>query len=199
MSDIQIIDNLLPNGYANQIEEDVLRREFPWYRVDDVTYNGYGTNNGFVHLAYNFGQQPSEWFAFIKPIIYNIEQASGHTIDQLLRIRVGLLNPSVNTDYKCNTPHVDFTMPHYTACYYVSDSDGDTILFDQKLKFGPDINVTNEYLAEYTQSTEFTEAARSSPKKNRLCIFDGLRFHSSTKPKEHDNRLVITVNYIGKQ
>lgn len=197
MSDIQIFDKVIPHAYADQIEKDLLRRAFPWHYVSDVTTHDYGSNSGFVHIAYDLGSPPSEWYPFIKPIVYSIAEAAKHNILELLRIRVGLLTPSAESDYQFNTPHVDFTMPHYTACYYVSDSDGDTVLFDQKLNDTGIIEFTDSNFKQYVENTKFTIAERSRPKKGKVCVFDGLRFHSSTKPKQHERRMVITVNYIG--
>jgi hypothetical protein len=198
MNDIQIIDKIIPQGYADQIEEDVTALKFPWYYIKDVTNKNYGSNSGLTHLAYNYGNEPSEWLPFIMPIVYSIAEATTHTIDQLLRIRVGCLQQTHEIGYEYNTPHLDFTMPHYTACYYVNDSDGDTVVFDQTAKDMNVANITEDALYEYVANTNFTVAHRSSPKKGRLCVFNGLRFHSSTKPKEHDRRIVITVNYIAR-
>lgn len=203
MNDIKIIDNLLPQGYADQIECDLTRFRFPWYYVNDVTYvgrqEGYGDNCGLVHVAYDYSEgPPSDWLPFIKPLVYSIEEATQTQIDQLLRIRVGFLLKTSSSVSEYNTPHVDFLFPHTTACYYVSDSDGDTMLFDKMLSdVGPNIN--DQSLLEYTKTADFNVVSSAAPKKNSLCVFDGLRFHSSTKPKHHDRRLVITVNYVSSR
>lgn len=197
MNDIKIVDNLLPQGYADQIEQDLLRVNFPWYYIQDVTNRAHGNNSGLVHLVCDINAQPSEWYPFIKPVIYSIEEIEGKSIKDILRIRVGFLTKKTSSnDYQYNTPHVDFLRPHRTACYYVNDSDGDTVLFDKFLK---DVNVTDpseEDVYKFVTSNEFNVAQRSSPKKNSLCIFDGSRFHSSTNPQDHERRLVITLNYI---
>jgi hypothetical protein len=190
----KVIDGLLPQRYADDIESDLTHLHFDWHYVRDVTYQGYGNNGGFVNLAYDLGKEPSQWFPFVKPLVYMIEEASGYAMEKLLRVRIGLLTPEFRTDYEHNTPHVDFLMPHRTACYYVNDSDGDTILFDQELtEMGSQID--DATIKSFTENTEFTTSERCSPKKNRLCIFDGYRFHASTRPKDHDRRIVITVNY----
>lgn len=193
---MQVFDKIIPQGYADQIEADVKRTQFDWHYISDVTNRNYGSNSGFVHIAQDMGAEPSYWLPFIKPIIYSIEEATNQKIDQLLRIRVGLLTKTSEVAYDYNTPHVDFLFPHMTACYYVSDSDGDTVEFDQHRNdiSGPELNET--VLQDFVQQTKFTVAARCSPKKGRLCVFDGLKFHASTKPKLHDTRVVITINYI---
>lgn len=198
MSDIQIFDKIIPQGYADQIEADVMAMKFPWYYIKDVTNHDYGNNSGLTHLAFNYGSEPSDWFPFIMPLVYNITEAAGHNIDQLLRIRVGCLPQTRETGYDYNTPHLDFTFPHYTACYYVNNSDGDTVLFDQTAADIGTANICEDTLLEYVKKTNFTISQRSTPMKGRMCVFDGMRFHSSTKPRQTDRRIVITVNYTGK-
>jgi len=192
----QIFDKIIPQGYADQIEQDLKRVQFPWHYIDDVTNKAYGSNSGFVHMATDFGSEPSEWYPFIKPLVYSIEEATGQRIEQLLRIRVGLLTmtPDPNSDF--NTPHVDFLIPHKTACYYVNDCDGDTVIFNQTVADAAIDNLTEQAVLDYVAKTNFTIETRSSPKKGRLCVFDGLQFHASSKPKQHDRRMVITVNYV---
>lgn len=189
-----ILDKIVPQGYADQIEQDIMRREFPWYYINDVTNPDYGNNSGFTHLAYDYGATPSEWYPFIKPMIYSIVEAQGIPLIELFRIRVGLLPTSDEPEQDYNTPHVDFLWPHYTACYYVNDSDGDTIVFNETVD-PLRRNLNEKTLTEYVANTNFTVETRSSPKKGRVCIFDGGKFHASTKPKDHSRRIVITFNY----
>ena len=144
------------------------------------------------------GVPPTEWFPFIKPLVYAIEEASGIEMEKLLRIRIGFLTKTDEPEYDYNTPHVDFLMPHYTACYYVNDSDGDTILFDKTLNdIGTNL-LDDKVLMEYSLKTDFKVLERCPPKKGRVCIFKGNRFHASTKPKKHDRRLVIAISYTPK-
>ena len=193
---MQVFDKIIPQGYADQIEADLQRTQFDWHYIHDVTNRTYGSNSGFVHMALDMGTEPSFWLPFIKPIIYSVEEAMEQKIDKLLRIRVGLLTKTAEPTYEYNTPHVDFLFPHMTACYYVNDSDGDTVEFDQHRNdiAGTELNET--IVQDYVANTNFTVANRCSPKKGRLSVFDGLKFHSSTKPKVHDTRMVITINYI---
>lgn len=196
---IGVYDKIIPSGYSNQIEEDLRRSKFPWNYIHDVTNKNYGNNSGFVHMAYDFGAQPSDWHPFIQPIVYSIMEATGHDLHKLLRIRIGLLTKTADQSYEHNTPHVDFLMPHYTACYYASDSDGDTVVFNQRLRDMQSNEISEPVVQNYVQNTNFTVESRCSPKKGRVCVFDGLQFHASTKPKLHETRLVITVNYITKE
>jgi hypothetical protein len=193
--DIKIVDDLLPKGYADQIQTDITRIGFPWVYVDDVTYitgDKESGNPGLTHVAYDItGNIYSEYMPFFKPMIYHIEEANGVPINELLRIRVGLISRVAAEDNVVNTPHVDFIVPHYTACYYVEDSDGDTVVYDQWL----DQDTTSSNMPDFVKNTDFTVASRGKPKKNRVVIFNGHRYHASSHPLIHKKRLVITVNY----
>lgn len=197
MNDIQVFDKVISHGYADAIEKDLINFSFPWFYVNDVTNKNHNSNSGLVHLVYDSDKEVSEWYPFIKPLVFSIVEAAGHTLVDLLRIRVGFLTPATGDNHRHNAPHVDFLMPHYTACYYVSDSDGDTILFDQTIADMQTNEISESTMLDYVSRTEFTVASQITPKKGSVCVFDGRRFHASTKPKLHDRRLVITINYIG--
>lgn len=193
---MKIFDKIIPSGYSDQIENDLNRMQFPWHYISDVTNRNYGNNSGFVHIAHDFGKEPSEWYPFIKPIVYSIEEAMGHKMSDLLRIRVGLLTKTSEPEYEFNTPHVDFLMPHYTACYYVNDTDGDTIEFEQSIAMMNSSEISDTIVENYVKNTEFKISDRCTPAKGKLCVFDGLKFHASTKPKLNEKRMVITINYM---
>ena len=194
--DVDIIRNLLPQGYADQIEQDLLRPQFPWFLIDDVTSAASQESRpGLTNIVYDYRQAPTEWYAFVKPMIYQIEQATQQKIVNLLRIRVGLLLPNVTATCLQNAPHVDFNMPHKTACYYVNDSDGDTVVFNNTIHDISVKEISDATVGEYVQTASFAELGRCAPVKNTLCVFDGARFHASTYPKVTAKRIVITINY----
>jgi hypothetical protein len=195
-NDIITTKKLLPQGYADAIEQEVSRNSFPWNYVDNVTFNT-GSNNdigqpGLSHLALDslIGIQ-SEYLAFFKPIIYHLQELhNGNVIKQLLRLRIGLIN-RMQSENNVNIPHVDFMIPHYTACYYVNDSDGDTVIYNEMLESG----TTEENIQKFVESKNFTIASTCSPRKNHAVIFNGHRYHSSSHPLVNKKRIVMTINY----
>lgn len=70
-------------------------------------------------------------------------------------------------------PHTDFgpNVPHWVVLYYVNDSDGDTVFFDN-----------NNNIIE-----------RVTPKKGRVVLFNGNILHSGGIPKSNP-RCVINFN-----
>ena len=193
-SDVKLIDNVISKSYADAIEDDIMQSKFPFYYINDVTNANYGDNSGWTHLPFNLGTEPTQWFAFMKPLALIIADAIELPMSQLLRIRIGLLTPGNTNDF--NTPHIDFATPHHTVCYYVNDSDGDTVVFDQTMHGEPTDQFTEKAIYEHVTKTKFTIAARATPKKGSICSFDGLRFHASSNPKISKRRVVITINYV---
>ncbi len=190
---VKVFDNIATPSYAKAIEEDV--SSFPWWYLNDVTYENSTENPGFVNVVYESGSQPSNWFPFIKPLIYQIADLAGAPMYKLLRARLGLLLPTREPAAPA-TPHVDFFQPHYTACYYLNNSDGDTVIYDQRLDNigAPEIN--QELVQAYARNTQFTVAHRITPKQGSVCVFDGKHFHSSTNPYTSKKRLVLTINWM---
>lgn len=76
----------------------------------------------------------------------------------------------IHTDIKPPTPlHV-----FWTAIYYVNDSDGNTIIFDEDLKVRKVI----------------------TPKKGRLVLFHGHSLHAGQPPIHSNKRIVINYNFL---
>lgn len=69
------------------------------------------------------------------------------------------------------------TEPLLTAIYYVNDSTGDTIIFDQKFGHpGP-----------------LTVRTRVPPRKGRLVVFDGALLHAGNTPRTNGPR--VNINF----
>lgn len=191
-----IVYDSISKKYQDDLEKMFVSRDFPWYAVHEQYSNGEKTL-GFSHLAINDGPDndkgstASIYFSMLLPIIYTMGEILGKEIDKILRARVGLLVPSntykdaLNENYVCteggDDPHVDFFIPHYTGLYYINDSDGDTLIYNEK-----------------EQKSKFTLLDSVSPEKGKICIFDGEHYHASTKPTKSYCRLVLTCNFTTK-
>ena len=170
----EILDNLIPKNFSDEIE-DVFLNQLPWYYFDDVTYantrlkdNTIKKSPGFNHEFYNIDKNGvnSEFFSIAEKIPnFVFEKYS------LLKCRAFFQIPTIEPKLH-NNPHVDFSFEHTVLLYYVNDSDGDTFMFDDNEKM----------------------AARISPKKGRVLLFDGIIKHSSSQPKTN-NRIIINYGF----
>jgi hypothetical protein len=89
-----------------------------------------------------------------------------------------------NQEYAWSYPHIDETFKHFVMVYYVFDSDGDTILY----------NETYDGTTNY--ENKLTELTTIRPKAGSAIIFDGRRYHSYTRPVENDLRGIFNVNFF---
>jgi hypothetical protein len=94
-------------------------------------------------------------------------------------------------DVPHHNPHVDFYQPHRAALYYVNDSDGDTVIFNETYD-----DVSREQSLRYTKEGLFTVARRVSPKKARMCGFDGKHYHASMHPMQSSSRIAIAFSFL---
>ena len=102
-------------------------------------------------------------------------------ITEEIRARSNMTFRSLDT--RPSRPHVDVDKEHYVFLYYVNDSDGDTILYDQ----------ISDRVTSYTQE-DLTEFKRVSPKAGRALLFSGNRFHAWYGPQDSYARCVINMN-----
>ena len=117
--------------------------------------------------------------------MYFLEEKANITVKELYRIRLAL-NTSVGKEVQ-HYPHVDLTEPHKVLLYYVNDSDGDTFMFNEMYNL--------DTIEEKEELKTFTLKERVTPKKNKAIIFDGLRYHSSSKPVKNTARYIINVDF----
>lgn len=162
---VTIIDDVLPASMADSIEATLFSPTFPWYYTDDITYD-HGSRNdlaemsfGFFHLFQSEYRQLSMYGSYFESVVHIALDKAGLKIKpDILQGRSFLQVPSVyKREY--NNKHVDTQIPHTVVLYYVNDSDGDTFLFEG-------VNIFK----------------RITPKKNRVVIFDGSIYHSSSGP-----------------
>lgn len=186
---IKIIDDLLPESYANNLEK-MMKTDVPWYFSENTSgqsksfIEGNEDKNfqfGFNHIAMFDNGYRSNFYPEIFPITYFMEEKTGIIVNELYRIRLAL-NTCVGSETVHN-PHVDQNEPHKVLLYYVNDSDGDTIMYNEVF------NINEE------KPENFTIRERISPKKNRAVIFDGHIYHSSSKPTKNASRLIINIDF----
>lgn len=191
--EIQVIDDLLPQSYADSIESAVLGKNMVWsYMPTTSNLNLYADKGAtespqFVHMVQDVGGGGSDYQPLFFPILWFLEQRTGQKSNTISRIKLNLLlkNLSYPEDGR-HTAHVDTATPHIAALYYPIDSDGDTFFFNE---------CYNQTMGVGIPST-LTVRQRVAPKKNRLVVFDGRIFHASSAPREHLHRFCLNINFV---
>ena len=187
------MDNVIPRLYEDMIEAEATA--LGWYFHPESARPGvdfahnYG---GFFHMAYD-GQSAnpvgSAINAILVPLLFIFCDKAKLEFNALIRVRLGMFARSP-VDVKFHNPHVDFYAPHKVALYYVNDSDGDTVIFNETFE-----TVSLEQSVRHANEQKFTEAKRIPPKKGRMVAFDGKHYHSSMHPMTHQSRIVVTFNF----
>ena len=199
---LEIYDNFLPDDFADEIENVLMGDQFSWYVNPTTTYakdysnkvelDEVQTKNTIEHsqLTHSFyyteddkdGVENSNYCSLIYSIM-DILKTNTFWKDNLRLIRSKAnLNFSMTNYTKDNHQpiHSDVSRHKWkeggikSLLYYVNDSDGDTIFFDDEL------NVT----------------MRVSPKKNRAIIFDSHNIHAGSNPIK--NHMMAVINLVFK-
>jgi hypothetical protein len=187
------IEDVIPKLYQDQLEAETDALGWFFHRESARPGLSFASNyGGFFHMAFDAASQPpmkSAVNALLVPLLFVACDKANLKFNGLVRIRLGMF-PQSPVDVPYHNPHVDFYEPHMVGLYYVNDSDGDTVVFNETYH-----DVTLEQSVRYANEGRFTEMARIVPKKGRMVFFEGMHYHSSMHPRNHSHRVVITINF----
>lgn len=190
MDDIKIIDNFLEKDLFSSIANCITSNEFQWYFQNDIS-GKIVTDDlgdfGFSHVFYKDGETKSDWFEDIIPFVNKVLNFTDSV--EILRARGDLT--LYNKDCHKHKTHVDLTCENTTAILYITNSDGNTILYDQHNKFTDPEKIHN-YI--YENEKDFNIVKEIEPVANRLVVFNGLRFHTGHSPTKHKRRILLNIN-----
>jgi hypothetical protein len=194
MYSITTIDDIVHPNYQDKIENLILNvGKFPWYygvntcdtyNISEVIIDDNTKDCGqFTHTFYSHGKVMSEYYPLVAEILPILEHRFTRDFkNSIIRIKANLiLKDSTYPDGFYNTPHIDeYGDVVESVLYYVNDSDGDTVFFNEK----PGVK-------------SLTQFHKVSPKKGMVASFDSSYFHASTPPKVAKHRAVI--NFVFKR
>ena len=181
---ITIIDNFLSKTYYKSILELLSGHNFDWKYLENITdpenetksvdnFNGYG-------LSHTFWDEKKRSLPplgpYMEPLLYQIMDIA--KCDFVLRARADMVTWS--KDEFIHPPHADFPFPNTASIFYVNETDGDTIIYNDS----------------FTSIAGLKELERVSPKANRLILFEGNILHTGCSPTNHKNRILINSNYM---
>jgi hypothetical protein len=187
------LENVIPKPYQDQLEAET--SALGWFFHTETARPGLKFSNnygGFFHMAFDITSSTpvsSIINALLVPLLFVATDKANLQMNDLIRVRLGMF-PKTMLDVPYHNPHVDFYEPHRVGLYYVNDSDGDTVVFNETFD-----KVTIEQSVKFANDGKFTELARISPKKGKMVFFDGKHYHASMHPKEHSQRIVITFDF----
>ena len=202
IDNIYVFDDIIEKPYQELIKEtliggdapptiDKVEEDFPWYYTSDITdatHDGpFQGRFGFSHQYVNAEEGIISDFhnLFLGLIKNSCKKINVKKVD-VLQGRSFLSTPTNIPKDDVDTPHVDLVAPHFVMLYYVCDSDGDTIIYNEKTKFddcGPD------------DEMKFTMKKKVSPKQGRVVLFNGIHYHTAEQPN-HNLRCIVNYDLM---
>ena len=200
INDIYVFDDIIEKPYQELIKETLLggdkpptvdnvEEEFPWYYTSDVTDASHeGPFQGRVGFGHEYVTAEegviSNFHNLFSGLIKNsCKKLKIKKID-IIQGRSFLSTPTNIPKEDVDTPHYDMDAPHFVMLYYVNDSDGDTIIYNEKTKFDT---------CHAHDEMKFTIKKKVSPKQGRVVLFDGRHWHAAEQPN-HNLRCIVNYN-----
>ena len=185
MADIIVFDDIIDLEYQEKIKSILLGKEkyddyyFPWYLTDDVTKAKDNNSQKRTAFSHSYVNYPSTLVSSFNNLFIQLIQNSCATfrLDNVKVLRgISFCQLPLNLKERTvDTPHIDLEEDHFVMLYYVCDSDGDTIIYNEKVK-----------------SENYTIQQRITPKQGRVVLFDGAFYHTAEQPL---NNIRCVVNY----
>ena len=175
---IEIYDNFLPKALEDSYEKDIISQSYPFIYSPNLT--SLESNNKYSPaFSVAFLERPLNPFYpksnphYFNQILYYLGIKLKINIIDIYRTRPYIQIPTINTTP--NEIHIDNPYPHLSCVYYINDSDGDTIFFDD----------------------EENEIRRISPKKGKCVFFNGSIKHCSSPPSK-THRGIVNFNFLAE-
>ena len=187
---IIVIDDFISLEYQEKIKQELLGlgNNFPWHYTEDVTAAGdfdsqHRPAMSHDYVIINDDDDTSEIESVYHHLFVPMLSKACHHLKmpetEIIQGRSFLQFPLKNIDTSVvDLPHIDLDEgdEHIVVLYYVIDSDGDTIIYNER-----------------TESSSYTEKQRVSPKQGRVVIFEGGQYHTAAQPTK-GTRCIVNYN-----
>lgn len=183
--DVIVVDNFLSKSYFNSLSSLILDDGFPWSynkeitsTFDDDRLGSYGFQ---FHMIMHGNYRQCRELDISLGCLQTIQDYIGAKNIFKARYDMTMYNP----EKFLHNPHIDGDeIPNYvSSILYMNDSDGDTIIYNEKCMRISDM----DYDKEYTIKKSIT------PKANRLVLFKGNLVHTGHSPSENKSRVLLNV------
>ena len=170
---------------ADEIEKLLTSDNFGWYYNHTTAYEEKKLSDTF-QFTHKFYDEIYNAASYYYQNALELFQSINIKYKKFLRIKANFTVPSLNLGTKHQLIHRDIENEHITNkkyptykqrlstfLYYVNDSDGDTIFYDDNKK----------------------EIKKFKPKKGTGLIFKSNILHAGSNPVKYDKRIVINYNF----
>ena len=184
-----VFDDIVNLETQNHIKDLMLNKAM-WSYVSDVTNPQLNDQQrpGFAHYFVKDEIITSDLHNEVLPILQNsLKKLDVHGDRRYLQGRSFLQIPlNIDNREKLDVPHVDLAnFKHLVILYYVTDADGETVIYDNQFK-------EDEKIPNFE---DLKEKKRVMPKQGRVVCFDGYYWHTSQQPSK-GTRCIINYNVV---
>ena len=179
---VLVFDDIIDLEYQEKIKNVLIGEEtfndyyFPWYFTQDVTNQKDKNSQKRSALTHQYviSEDDTDTVGTIDSVFHDLfipllNKACNKVDKQNISIIKGRSFLQLPINYKGkkeDTPHIDIIDSHFVMLYYVCDSDGDTIIYN--------------------------EQKRITAKQGRVVLFDGNFYHTAEQPTDN---VRCVVNY----
>ena len=188
---IKVLDNIIDKELQDEIENLLFDPQCSWhynpytvtseeeqhhaeqYNISNELLKNVVDTQMFVHSITKGTRIDDEKTSLVcAEILKQFQTRADFPIELVYRIQSNLqIRDGHISEEQHNVIHVDNYDPHYVIIYYVNDTDGDTLFFN-----------------------ESSIIKRVSPKKGRILLFEGSNLHANQLPRKSLNRCVLNIN-----
>jgi hypothetical protein len=183
----KVIKNFIPESYSNLLLAE-FEKNIRWGFggpsagvIDNYDKANLNIRESvqYVHSIAENAQATSPVYSLVMPLVWFFEKETGLTVKHVRRIKANSLTRD-GDEIKYNPPHIDVITPGcISMVYYINNSDGDTIIFDEFYDSG---------------HCNLTEIDRVTPQQGQVLILDSNQYHASSCPLNSLQRMII--NFI---
>ena len=194
--DVTVIDDFIDKEYQEEIKSILIGNRdfswedeaitFDWYFISDVTDAFSDRQQKRCALTHAYAgldwddDEDDEFNNLFLPMLSEVCKKMDFENLKILQGRSFLQFPLNLKDRTPDTPHIDIEdQEHIVALYYVCDSDGDTIIYNERKDQG-------------LEAKSYTIKEKVTPKQGRMVIFDGTLYHTAEQPQDN---MRCVVNY----
>ena len=185
--DYIVIDDAIPRILFNKLKTFTESGDFPWYFTEYTAVEGLDDSYSFSHVSKSYDFINSMTYPLCESALYaGVSKVDNLNVSDIGRCRIGMFIKK--KEKTINTPHIDDHLnSHVVALLYLNDSNGETYLHKEKY------DGSNLYTA--IDNIDMNESIKIECKENRMILFDGNIFHSSSNQTDVTRRIAINYNF----
>lgn len=191
-----IFDDIISESDQTKLEQYVKLSNLQWNYQHNITgqYGGTDSLELPANVLKGIDITDNGILNIINSIKLNLLNKINIEFEKDYRYKINWTAPVTEKyDFK-NLIHVDMDVSHIAIVYYINDTDGSTILLNNKYGNCAESHQTN---FNSINLDDFEIVSRIPPKKGRAVIFDGNIYHYGEYPTITD-RFIINFDLVGK-